>query len=109
MSDLLFVGCHPYLADGDPFQLLKALRELSRLEAAWFIPGHGPVGTVDDLKLLIEYIEYCMETAHTLIEKGIASEDKLPELKIDEKFAHWLLPQFFTANIRFLCKRLSPE
>jgi cyclase len=107
MSDLLFVGCHPYLADGDPLQLLKALRELNRLDATYFIPGHGPVGRVDDLKLLIEYIEHCLDTAQLLVDKGNAYEDKITELKIAERYVHWQQPQFYQANIRFLCERMS--
>ncbi len=33
-ADLLFVGCHPYLADGDPDRLLSALRALRDTGAA---------------------------------------------------------------------------
>ena len=107
MSDLLFVGCNPYLADGDPLQLLKALKELSQLDAACFIPGHGPVGTSADLRLLIEYVEYCLETAQTLFNEGSAPEDRIADLKVAEKYSHWKLSQFFQANIRFLCQRLN--
>jgi glyoxylase-like metal-dependent hydrolase (beta-lactamase superfamily II) len=107
MSDLLFVGCHPYLADGDPLQLLKALRELSRLDATCFVPGHGPAGTIDDLKLLIEYVEHCLETARMLVEKGNADKDRITELKITESYQQWQLPQFYQTNISFLCEYLS--
>ena len=106
-SDLLFVGCHPYLADGDPFQLLKALKALSLLEATCFVPGHGPVGTDDDLRLLIEYVEYCLETAQRLVREGNANSDRLTELAVAERYQHWQLPRFFQANIGFLCQRLN--
>jgi cyclase len=107
MSDLLFVGCHPYLADGDPLSLLKALKKLSQLEATCYVPGHGPGGTIEDLRLEIEYIEGCFETAQMLVETGNVNEDRVNEIKIPEKYGHWLLPQFYRTNIRFLCKRLS--
>lgn len=106
MSDLLFVGCHPYLADGDPYQLLKALRECSRMEANCFVPGHGPVGGPDDLTSLTNYIEYCIETAQKLNNEGGARDESLGKLIIDEQYQHWQLPQFFDSNIRFLCERL---
>lgn len=109
MSDLLFVGCHPYLADGDPLQLLKALKELDRFDAACFVPGHGPVGTSADLKLLIEYVEACLDTAQNLVKEGSASEDTIAGLKVTERYSHWKLSQFFQANIRFLCQRLIKE
>lgn len=106
-GDLLFVGCHPFLADGDPFRLVKALRELSHLRATWFLPGHGSVGTVDDVELLIAYIEHCVETARGLVDRGHASESWFAELEIDGRFAHWRVPRFYEANIRFLCRRMG--
>jgi cyclase len=107
MGDLLFVGCHPYLADGDPLQLLKALRELSQLDAAHFIPGHGPVGTLEDLKLLMEYIDYCLTTAQELVQRGDGNEAGIAKLKMADRYHQWQQPQFFSANMAFLCKRLS--
>lgn len=108
-GDLLFVGCHPYLGDGDPLQLLKALRELRELDAAYCIPGHGPVGTAEDLSLMIDYVECCLEAARALVDHGDTAEERFAQLKIAEKFAHWQLPNFYEANIRSLCKRLGSE
>jgi glyoxylase-like metal-dependent hydrolase (beta-lactamase superfamily II) len=108
-GDLLFVGCHPYLGDGDPQQLLKALRSLQQLHATSYVPGHGPVGTADDLSLLIDYVEHCAETAHALVDSGNVSEDGFAQLKIAQRFAHWQMPQFYEANIRSLCKHSGPE
>jgi len=108
-GDLLFVGCHPYLGDGDPLQLLKALGELRRLNATCFIPGHGPAGTADDLSLMIDYVEHCLETAHALVDSGDTTEDRFAPLKIAERFAHWQLPNFYETNIRFLCRRLGSD
>lgn len=106
MSDLLFVGYHPYLADGDPNQLLKALKVLSQLKARYLIPGHGPVGNQEDLNLLSDYVNDCMETAQILVAEERANEDGITKLKIAEKYEHWQQSQFFYANIRFLCQYL---
>jgi cyclase len=109
MSDLLFVGCHPYLADGDPIKLLKTLDELGQLNSTCFIPGHGPVGTIDDLRLLMEYVGECLKIAQGLVEEGNETEARITELRIAERYQHWQLPQFFQSNIRFLCKYLDPK
>ncbi len=108
-GDLLFVGCHPYLGDGDPLQLLKALGRLQQLHATSYIPGHGPVGTADDLSRLIDYVEHCVETARALVDSGSVSEDRFTQLKIAERFADWQMPQFYEANIRSLCKPSGSE
>lgn len=109
MSDLLFVGCHPYLADGDPLQLLNALRDLSELQATTFVPGHGPVGSRDDLRLEIEYIETCLETAQQLITVGDTSQERIADVEIAKNFRGWEYSQFFQANLRFLCERLKSD
>jgi glyoxylase-like metal-dependent hydrolase (beta-lactamase superfamily II) len=106
MGDLLFVGCHPYLADGDPLQLLKTLGELDQIGATYLVPGHGPVGTIADLRLLIEYVNNCLEIAQLLVNEGSLYDDKIRELKVAERYKQWNLPQFYQTNIRFLCQRL---
>jgi glyoxylase-like metal-dependent hydrolase (beta-lactamase superfamily II) len=108
MSDLLFVGCHPYLGDGDPLRLLKTLGELSQIGASYLVPGHGPVGSSADLELLIEYVKYCLDTAQLLVNEGSAQDDKIKELKVAERYQHWRFPRFFQSNVRCLCQRLSP-
>ncbi len=107
MSDLLFTDFHPYLADGDPWALMNALREISQLGAAAFIPGHGPIGDIEDVKLLIDYIEECIGTARGLVDAGNANEDRIKALPVPERFRRWSLAQFYASNIRFLCDRLS--
>jgi cyclase len=102
---MTFEGYHPYLGDGDPLQLLKALKELSQIAATRFVPGHGPVGTIADLSLLIEYVEYCMKIAQELVKEGVPYQARIAQVPIAEQFQHWLLPQFFQANLTFLCER----
>lgn len=106
MSDLLFVAFHPYLADGDPEALLKALRAVSHLNATYLVPGHGPVGTPGDLELMIDYVEDCLATARTLMLAGQASEGELDRLAVPDKYAHWQLARFYRTNIGFICDRL---
>jgi cyclase len=108
MGDLLFVDFHPYLVDGDPLLLLKALREISQLDVDCFVPGHGPVGTIADVKLMIEYLEHYNETALALLNAGNANEDGVKELKIPHEFDQWQMSQFYRTNLKFICKRLSP-
>lgn len=107
MSDLLFTGFHPYLADGDPSKLRPILQELSQLPATSFVPGHGAVGSLDDLRLLIEYIDDCNALAKELVAEGEGWEAKIEGVKVPEKYEAWLLSRFFAANLRFLCGRMA--
>jgi len=107
LADLLFVGCHPYLGDGDPFKLIQALHEVSLLDAASFVPGHGPVGSIADVKLLIEYIEECLQTARVLLNAGDVSETRINELEVPEKYRDWQVSMFYPVNVKFLCQCLG--
>jgi cyclase len=107
-GDVLFVGHHAYLGDGDPQGQQAALRELSQLEASVFVPGHGPIGTREDLQRLIAYIDYCQETAGALIREGSGYEDRIAGLKMAERYQDWQFEFFFPTNISFLSKRLVP-
>ncbi len=109
MGDLLFVGAHPFLADGDPQALLRALREVSQLKAACYVPGHGPVGSRDDVELLSEYVESCLETARELVKAGKCDEAAINEVRIPDAFRTWQLSQFFRSNLAFICKRINFE
>ncbi|MBN2045926.1 MAG: MBL fold metallo-hydrolase [Anaerolineales bacterium] len=107
MSDLLFVNCHPYLADGDLFKLLTTLGKLSQFDADQFVPGHGAVGTRKELDLMIEYVEQCIEISQSLVKSGDADEDGIKEVRVPAQFQHWQFPRFFQINIQFLCQALK--
>jgi glyoxylase-like metal-dependent hydrolase (beta-lactamase superfamily II) len=105
MSDLLFVGCHPYLADGDPQKWLSILQEISLLDAKTFVPGHGPVGSMEDIKHTIAYIDHCFDCAQKLVDAGVPSEADLSGVEIPAAFQDWKLPEFYLANIKFLIEK----
>ena len=109
MSDLLFVETHPYLPDGNPFLMLNVLQELSKSDAEYFVPGHGPVGTLQDLEKMIYYIEYCLEEASNLLDGNGTLEERINGLQVPNEFKNWGLSQFYQANIRFLCLGINEE
>jgi len=109
MSDLLFTGCHPYLGDGDPINLLHSLEEIKSFKADRFVSGHGPVGTREDLNLMIEYIETCLRTARTLIKGSGVDEEKIMAQEIPQPFRQWKVSSFYYSNLKALCKMLSSD
>ena len=55
-GDLLFVWMHPWLGDGNVDALLKSLDRLAALKARAYVPGHGEVGTLQDVAALKQYV-----------------------------------------------------
>ncbi len=57
MADLLFVGMHPsFFSYSNPTQWVNILHEVKNLPIQKAIPGHGPIGTKEDIDTLINYI-----------------------------------------------------
>jgi cyclase len=109
LTDLLFVNCHPYLAECDVYKLMEALKEIQNMQANVFVPGHGPVGTNRDLKSNIDYISMCIETAQKLVVWGNTSPERIAQERPPEKFAGWELSRFFSANLQVLCKKFNGQ
>ena len=104
-GSLAFWQAWVFLADGNPRQLLKALAEVSRLDADCFVPGHGPIGGRRDLERLVEYVDYCTDTAQKLIAQGDTSDEVIAGVKVAQEYQDWEFPEFFQANLKFLCQR----
>ncbi len=107
VSDLLFVGCHPYLGDGDPVNLVKTIKEIQGFNASVLVPGHGPLGKPADLNLLIDYVEDCLETAQGLVREGRGNKESIAALEIPERYRDWQFPTFYKSNLRAICGRLT--
>ena len=105
MGDLLFVECHPYLADGDPENLMKVLGRIQRLNADVFVPGHGPIGDQGDVEMMVDYVATCFEEVEALVKKGIDPAE-IPTLPVPKQFSSWKFPNFFEANIRWLYRQM---
>ena len=104
MSDLLFVACHPYLAEGDPESMLTALRAVRNLEPRLLVPGHGPPGTPRDLDLMVDYVSALDNLARDLVQDGVGP-DELDRHAVPELFVGWDMDRFFVVNLRAFYQR----
>jgi len=104
MSDLLFVGCHPYLAECDVHRLLESLEHIRSLEAEVYVPGHGPAGSKNDIELMIAYVNTCIEKARELASKGKTSPEQISKEKVPAQFKAWELSRFYHVNLQALCQ-----
>jgi cyclase len=103
-GDLLFVDAHPYLAEGDPSLLLDVLNRLLLFDASTFIPGHGPIGTVEDIHLMIGYVEDCLSIGKELALAGV-DDEVISKIPIPERYMGWIMPHMFQGNLISISKR----
>ncbi len=107
MSDLLFVGFHPYVGDGDPDLLLNVLHSILDGSAgiprtSRFVPGHGPVAAASDLEVLAAYIEQCRQAAQELVSTGKTADSDVAAAPILAAYKDWTMPRFYYANLGFM-------
>jgi cyclase len=58
VGDIVWVDQHPYMAQGNTLEWLKALEMIRNLDAKMLIPGHGPICTGEATYRVGEYIEF---------------------------------------------------
>jgi cyclase len=108
MSDLLFVKCHPYFGDGDPESWKNNLKQIIKIKPEMAVPGHGPVGDINSLYMMIDYIETLTDMVKGEINIG-TDENKIMELPIPERYSDYLASSFYKINLRFLYKKLNAK
>jgi glyoxylase-like metal-dependent hydrolase (beta-lactamase superfamily II) len=108
MGDLLFIDNHPFLADGDPRNWQRILEQMKTYDATLFVPGHGPVGSIESLDMLSDYIGILDEKALKMVKSGTLA-GQIPDVEIPEQFVNWKLSRFFNMNFRFLLDRHTKQ
>jgi glyoxylase-like metal-dependent hydrolase (beta-lactamase superfamily II) len=104
MEDLLFIGFHPYLADGDPGKIQHILAQVRKLQAKIYVPGHGPVGQIAHLDWMDEYIN----TLNTLVREAIksgATEAEMDNIAVPGKYQHLPYATFYPVNLKFIYRQ----
>jgi cyclase len=103
-SDLLFIERYPYLYDADIPALMTALKQLPRFEAEVFVPGHGPLCTLEDVAGLGNYLEVTWERVAHHIDLGHSEEQTLNDPDFP-RYAQSQAERLHKANIRLMYKQ----
>jgi cyclase len=55
-GDLMFVGCHPFVGEGDMAGWLSDLEKIAAMKPEKIIPGHGPLSSAKDINDMKAYL-----------------------------------------------------
>jgi cyclase len=106
LGDLLSVGFHPCLWDGDPDSLLGILERVRGLRPERALPGHGPMGGVPEIRQMEEYIGCLQRLARERLAsrapEATAVRDEPPD-----PYDGWKFSSFFDQNLAFVGARLA--
>ncbi len=110
LGDLLSIGHHPSLSDGDPEAFVTILGKIRALGPDRALPGHGPVGEASDLGQMERYITVLARQAREDREEGL-DQDAATLRPPPSPFESWLFSSIYEQNVRFLFDRatVTPE
>lgn len=80
-ADLVVIDNHCWVGDGDVKSWRRILPRLDELDAETVIPGHGPVGTGEDIALMDAYLEELLR-----LEPGAPMPPEFADLAHPERF-----------------------
>ncbi|HTP54075.1 MAG TPA: MBL fold metallo-hydrolase [Thermoplasmata archaeon] len=101
LGDLLSIGFHPCLWDGDPDGLVRILGEIRALRPDRALPGHGPIGGLPELLLMEEYVATLRRLGREGREER-RSTDPAPSSAPPPPFDAWKFRSFFEQNLAFV-------
>ncbi len=101
LGDLLSVGFHPSLMDGDPEELVRILGQVRELGADRALPGHGPVSPGTSVREMERYVSGMLARARQARERGLSREE-FGSVPAEPPFDGWTFSQFFADNSRFV-------
>lgn len=88
-GDLCFIGVTPLAVNGLISGWIAAIDTLIALQPAVVVPGHGPIGTGEDLKVLRDYFLAIQRVGRAAVAQNLSSQDALALLDTGP-FAEWL-------------------
>jgi cyclase len=106
-GDLLFVGVAPVMWIGPVGGWIRALDEIRALAPKVVVPGHGPVGGVEDIALLRDYWEWVIEVGEHSRAAGMAPAEAAEHAILDTEHAQlpwgsWWSPERLVVSLTAL-------
>jgi glyoxylase-like metal-dependent hydrolase (beta-lactamase superfamily II) len=78
-GDLCFFGVTPLAVQGLLSTWITALDDLVALDPATVVPGHGPVGSVDDVRIVRDHLDDLLSHGRAAVGAGATLDDALAE------------------------------
>jgi glyoxylase-like metal-dependent hydrolase (beta-lactamase superfamily II) len=106
MGDLLFVQSHPTTWKGDPHAWIDILEQISAYDLSVLVPGHGPVGNMQDVVQLQQLLQEMLRLVAEVVERkepAAATET----IALPPAYAAWEEPELFARNLRFMHEVLA--
>lgn len=105
-GDLAFFWVTPVSFDGFPAKWADVCDQLLALDVDRIVPGHGPVGGMDDMRLVRDYLTLLRDQAKAGYDAGLSEGDATRRLNLGD-FASWNEPERARFNVHRLYQEFS--
>ncbi len=100
LGDLFFNRAIPNVQDASVLPWMEKLENIVQLEADKFVPGHGPIGSKEDLKNFLHYFRELRSQVEAALAEGYSLEQAIQEIRMPEKYSSYLFQNFFPSNVQ---------
>ncbi len=107
-GDLCFIGVVPLAVNGLVSGWIAALDALIALQPEVVVPGHGSIGTVEDLIVLRNYFLAIHHTGRIAVEQHLSAQDALALLDVGP-LAEWIESERNLINLERAMQEASGE
>jgi len=106
-GDLFFNAAFPSTQDASLLEWMKTLREVIKLNAEKFVPGHGSPGTRKDVQDFLGYLEDLKAIVEPAVARGDSLEQLIRDTAIPAKYSAFRFPNFFPSNLQKMYAELK--
>jgi len=107
-GDLAFHHVNPVAAEGYVSSWIGVLRKVLRLDAGTVVPGHGPIGTKENLSQLRNYFRTLKRECRRRYNKGMSAEEAAQDIRMGE-YDEWLRKERFPITVQRLYMEFRGE
>ncbi len=99
-GDVAFFYVTPMAFEGHIGNWIEvARRVIDEIDADVVVPGHGPVGTMDDLRAMVDYLALVHEGSRMAYDSGAEQKEAVEMIDLG-RFAEWNEPERLALNVR---------
>ena len=110
IGDIGFFSQQPYMGVCDLDHWRKQLKKFQETSLHTLVPGHGTIGSQNDIEIQLGYFDVLEELITKVIQKDGSIEEAM-QISLPEPFSDWLMGGMtrFKVNVRYMYKRLGGE
>ena len=99
-GDLFFNRAIPNVEDARVLEWGATVDALLALDAATFVPGHGAVGSREDVGAFGRYLRDLEALVRPAVERGDSLQQAVGTIQVPAAYAAWRFQNFFPANVQ---------